>query len=86
MSEKAEQAQRQAPAPKQPPAPKGGSSNAKGSASKGRGSGKGGRGQALNRANNSKRQTPPRKPSKGAAPGNQLKPKNREPEGEDTHG
>jgi YidC/Oxa1 family membrane protein insertase len=85
MSEKAEQAQRQAPAPKQPPAPKGGSSSAKGTASKGRGSGKGGRRQDQRQSNNSKRQTP-RKPSKGAAPGNQLKPKNREPEGEDTHG
>jgi YidC/Oxa1 family membrane protein insertase len=77
MNEKAAQAQQQ-----EPPAQKQ-------QGSKGRSQQKGG-GQATRRPNerqnNAKRQTPPPKPGKGAAPGNQLKPKKKQPEGEDFHG
>jgi YidC/Oxa1 family membrane protein insertase len=86
LNEKAEQAQRQQDTPKQPPRTKGGSSTAKGKASSKRGGSASNSSRQDQRKNNSARQNPPRKPSKGAAPGNQLKPKNREPEGEDTHG
>jgi YidC/Oxa1 family membrane protein insertase len=86
LNDKAEQAQRQQDTRKQPPRTKGGSSAAKGNASSKRGGSASNASRQDQRKNNSGRQNPPRKPSKGAAPGNQLKPKNREPEGEDTHG
>jgi YidC/Oxa1 family membrane protein insertase len=82
LNEKAEQTQRQQEARKQPPRAKGTASSKGGTPKKGA-SAKNARRQDQ-RTNNSGQ--PPRKPSKGAAPGNQLKPKKREPEGEDTHG
>jgi YidC/Oxa1 family membrane protein insertase len=72
MNEKAERAQQQRPAPTQQsgPRPKGGP--AKGNAAKGNTA------KRPARPNNSKQQ-PPRKTTKGAAPGNQLKPKKKQP-------
>jgi membrane protein insertase Oxa1/YidC/SpoIIIJ len=83
LSEKAEQTQRQQEGRKQPPRAKGSASRSKGGAPKKGASAKNTRRQD-HRTNKSGQA--PRKPSKGAAPGNQLKPKKREPEGEDTHG
>jgi len=72
MNEKAERAQQQRPAPKQQSGPK-----PKGSAAKGN-SAKGSTAKRPAGPNNSKQQ-PPRKTTKGAAPGNQLKPKKKQP-------
>jgi len=73
LNERAESAQQRTPPPAPKPKPNSAKGGSKGNAAKGNAA------KRPPRPNNSKQQPPPGKTTRGAAPGNQLKPKKKQP-------